>query len=374
MARVPSGLEQVVIADLKAKLRATNLSCFPRTIIFQSSCSWEELLAYPGYESLYLILAKLSGCSHKRELLPILPQMITEALSSSGLSKVEQFLGLPTNAVTGISATFTGKRNYNRFELANAVGQSYLSKSPQGQITTMSKGWEPHDLHLRLHLVDQLGFLGARLSAKPLAKRAYKEHQASASLSPIVAYHLINLGDPKAGELLLDPCCGVGTIPLEASYWPLLQGAIGADIDLERVVAARLNHHNLQTASSRSESAEAFLDPRNTIPISFFQGSAFNLALPSESIDLIVSDLPWGNQVSLLDSTIKSPKSTPAALKELLQEFDRVLKKAGRVIVMTGAEADLLSALETSAFESAKLSEIWLSGAGAVIYRLSRIS
>lgn len=54
-------------------------------------------------------------------------------------------------------------------------------------------------------------------SGDSLHKRGYRENQLSAPLKETLAHALIELSYWKKDRILLDPCCGSGTIPIEAA-------------------------------------------------------------------------------------------------------------------------------------------------------------
>ncbi len=73
------------------------------------------------------------------------------------------------------------------------------------------------ELNVRLFIEHAEALVGLRLGATPLHRRSYKQAQRPGSLKPPVAAALLELLAPQPGERLLDPCCGVGTILVEAA-------------------------------------------------------------------------------------------------------------------------------------------------------------
>lgn len=50
-------------------------------------------------------------------------------------------------------------------------------------------------------------------------KQRNRLYYGRTSLNPCIAYCLAKLADPKPGQIILDMCCGTGTIPIEGTYY-----------------------------------------------------------------------------------------------------------------------------------------------------------
>ncbi|XP_049726283.1 THUMP domain-containing protein 2 isoform X4 [Elephas maximus indicus] len=86
-----------------------------------------------------------------------------------------------------------------------------------------------------------------------------------------------------AGALVLDPMCGLGTILLEAAKeWPDVY-YVGADVSDSQLLGAC---ENLKAAG---------LEDR----IELLKASVIELPLPSESVNIIISDIPFGKKFKL---------------------------------------------------------------------------
>jgi len=138
-----------------------------------------------------------------------------------------------------------------------------------------------------------------------------------------VAAALASLVGVRPGMKVLDPCCGAGTILIEAQFH---QAEIwGGDIDLQAVRAARQN------------AAEA------NAPVGLQCWDACSLPIADESVDRVISNLPWGRAVR-----------TPGSLKILYAgigtEIERVLIPGGQVAILTN-QPDLVQ-IEGLKFET----------------------
>lgn len=128
-----------------------------------------------------------------------------------------------------------------------------------------------------------------------------------ASANPLVAWLLVKLAKVEPGHSLLDPCCGAGTILVEADVagcGPLY----GSDIAAAALQAARAN---LPDPAVLLDST-----PADRLPHS------------DGSIDRIVSNLPFGKRVG-------SHQGNRDLYPALLAEAARALRPDGRAVLMT---------------------------------------
>ncbi|NXM17598.1 THUM2 protein, partial [Ploceus nigricollis] len=174
------------------------------------------------------------------------------------------------------------------------------------------------DLEIFVHLNDIHSVVGIPLFRLPLANREYIR---TAGLRSTVAWAMASLAEIRAGALVLDPMCGLGTILLEAAkewpeacYW-------GADISDSQLEGA---DGNIRTAG--------FMDKIELLKASV-KGMSVGfpaLPLPSESFDSVISDIPFG----------KKFKTTSDAqlLPDILQEMERVLRVGGTLVLLLSQE------------------------------------
>ncbi|EPY74574.1 THUMP domain-containing protein 2 isoform 2 [Camelus ferus] len=111
----------------------------------------------------------------------------------------------------------------------------------------------------------------------------------------------------EAGAFVLDPMCGLGTILLEAAKeWPDVY-YVGADVSDSQLLGAC---DNLKAAGLKDK-------------IELIKASVIELPLPSESVDTIISDIPFGKKFKLGED-----------IKSILQEMERVLHIGGTAVLL----------------------------------------
>ncbi|CAI6012255.1 unnamed protein product [Closterium sp. NIES-65] len=89
------------------------------------------------------------------------------------------------------------------------------------------------------------------------------------SLKPSTAFALLQLADIRPGDIVLDPMCGCGTLPLEAADWlKSCVSAFGGDKDAGAVDAAATNSIAWRTALANSKALGIAAANRSALRIS----------------------------------------------------------------------------------------------------------
>uniref|UniRef100_A0A8C3YLW6 U6 snRNA (guanine-N(2))-methyltransferase THUMPD2 n=1 Tax=Catagonus wagneri TaxID=51154 RepID=A0A8C3YLW6_9CETA len=164
------------------------------------------------------------------------------------------------------------------------------------------------NLEIFIHLSDIYSVVGIPVFRVPLASRAYIK---TAGLRSTIAWAMASLAEIKAGAFVLDPMCGLGTILLEAAKeWPDVY-YVGADVSDSQLLGAS---DNLRAAGLKDK-------------IELLKGSVIELPLPSESVDIIISDIPFGKKFKLGKD-----------IKSILQEMERVLHVGGTIVLLLSGD------------------------------------
>ncbi|XP_028711041.1 THUMP domain-containing protein 2 [Peromyscus leucopus] len=169
-------------------------------------------------------------------------------------------------------------------------------------------GWKanlrnPH-LEIFVHLSDAYSVVGIPLFRVPLASRTYIR---TAGLRSTIAWAMASVAEIKAGALVLDPMCGLGTTLVEAAEeWPDVY-YVGADVSDAQLRGAC---DNLKAAGLADK-------------IDLLKVSVTELPLPSQSVDVIISDIPFGKKFKLGKD-----------IKSILEEMERVLRVGGAMVLL----------------------------------------
>lgn len=161
-------------------------------------------------------------------------------------------------------------------------------------------------------------------------------------LRPSTSQLLLHLASLQPGDVLLDPCVGIGTIPIEAQFSTPAIVSLGGDIILTRQGLAPIStdYVRLSQKICRKNTSNSFL-------LDLLCWDACQLPFRSGVVDAVVSDLPFGQ--SCLSSS-KLNQILPLILCELARVLTR---NSGRMVLLCGSFAPVLDALENANREGA---------------------
>jgi 23S rRNA G2445 N2-methylase RlmL len=235
-----------------------------------------------------------------------------------------------------VSASMSGRRTYNRHDLEDVIG-AFLSERLGARFATRRGGVRPPEgaVEWRAVLSPEGLLLEYRGRRPPLRRRAWKTASIPGTLHPPVAAAMARLAGIESGMTVLDPCCGAGTILIEARELAPAAAYAGSDLDRNALASAARNARH-----------------RNGIALT--KADAARLRLPSGSIDRIVTNSAWGRQVA-------APQQFPA----LLAEWRRVIAPDGRLVCLVPPE--LLRHFDTSRWRLTDTRQLSLSGQHPVI-------
>jgi Putative RNA methylase family UPF0020 len=165
-------------------------------------------------------------------------------------------------------------------------------------------------------------------------------------LRPTTAQVLLHLANLQTGDVVLDPCSGIGTIPMEAYIPDRKIVGIGGDLIMNDPV---LNAVAVEYKEKASDFLRNATDPEkichrkrsvgNRVADLVAWDAAF-LPIRSESIDAIVTDLPFGQ-------LCMSASRLDAFLPLFLSEMARILRRwSGRMVLLCGSYIPILKALK----------------------------
>lgn len=171
---------------------------------------------------------------------------------------------------------------------------------------------------IKVTLLKDIAVLTVDTSGRGLHKRGYRVSDVAAPLKETLAAGLVQLSFWREGRLLVDPCCGSGTIAIEAAMigrnlapglgrefasegWELIPdqlwkeerkaayGAVKYDADV-RIAASDIN--NRAVSAARSNAVEAGVDD----VISFSRMDMKNLTAAEEN-GIIITNPPYGERI-----------------------------------------------------------------------------
>ncbi|VTS04540.1 methyltransferase [Tuwongella immobilis] len=235
-----------------------------------------------------------------------------------------------------------GEHVYRRMDAGKAMAKGLGGKLPPGWVpASENAGFE-----VWLNIRGSTAFCGVRLSERTMRHRAYKTEHMPASLRPSLAAAMVRLAGATPGQIVLDPMCGAGTLLAEQIELAKLrrEGRIttwGGDLEPNALRAAVTN---LQKVG----------------PTPLAQWDATRLPLPSAAVDRVISNPPFGKQLS-------TPEEIGPLYQKMIRESNRVLKPGGKAVYLVSEPELLRSAIEPYGWYPERMLKVRILGQPAMI-------
>ncbi|XP_033191901.2 tRNA (guanine(6)-N(2))-methyltransferase THUMP3 isoform X1 [Bombus vancouverensis nearcticus] len=172
------------------------------------------------------------------------------------------------------------------------------------------------------------------------------------TLRATVCYNLLRLAHPNPGDIIIDPMCGSGSIPIEAALVYSQSYIIGGD---NHPKAVHNTKSNIEASSSKCK-------------IDLLHWNVSQLPFKDSFVDIIVTDMPFGKRSGqMMDNRI--------LYKQFLIELGRIMKPLrGRSVLLTYDRRSLSMALQAAGdlFYVTKTLGVNIGGLQAAVYVLKR--
>ncbi|HYA35100.1 MAG TPA: THUMP domain-containing class I SAM-dependent methyltransferase [Candidatus Binataceae bacterium] len=307
----------------------------------------ERLLSMRCAEDIFMLLAHRRDLAHSRDIL----ESVRAAMRSA--PNIDSALALRARLVKGtragrrlgfkVIARLSGRHEFRRIDFKRAIETAVRERGDH----SWRLADDDADVEVWATMIGNELMLAMRLSDDRMRQREYKIAHLPGSLRPSVAAAMVWLSDPLDDDVFLDPMCGVGTVLIERAHMGRYAMLLGGDSDDEALAAAREN-----------------LGPRYK-PIEIRRWDAVALGLDNSSVSRIVTNMPWGiRHGTHSDNRRLYPR--------LLEEFNRVLKPQGSMVLLT-AETQLMRDLgRRKIFRPARVIPVSVLGVPACVYVCDR--
>jgi len=214
-----------------------------------------------------------------------------------------------------IRAERIGRHNFTSIDVARVTGQAVIDSYKESKGVRLKVNLDNPNIILRVQVYKDQFWIGLDTTGEnSLHKRWYRKYKHPAPLKSTLAYSMIRLADfDPEKESLIDPCCGSGTIPIEAALWaldiPPSKNRTDFDflkffwLDKEKFLEMRRKHRekemDLKIFGSDLNEKWVKIARKNAeeagVQINFFKSDATQQQL---NYDKIVVDLPFGVRTS----------------------------------------------------------------------------
>ena len=192
------------------------------------------------------------------------------------------------------------KNKYPKVEVSSTNSKEIIFSSNISDIETF------RNLHSPTHIESN----GKKLN---LSRRDWKVESVPAGLNPSLAYILCMVAGCKEDDILCDPFCGAGTIPITALKYFNVKRVLCSDISGSAV------EKSLKNFKSANISKEKY---------KIFRSDISEVKFNKQNVDKIVSNLPFGIRAGDHEKNVK-------AYEDFEKLANKVLRKKGKVVVLT---------------------------------------
>ncbi|MHA1237647.1 MAG: tRNA (guanine(6)-N2)-methyltransferase [Candidatus Odinarchaeia archaeon] len=216
-----------------------------------------------------------------------------------------------------VRSSRSGAHDFTSIDVSRVVGQAVIDSYMSEKKCRLKVNLDDPDIEIKALVVDDKFILGINTTGEGLHKRGYRVYQHPAPLKTTIAASLLKISG-WAGEPLLDPMCGGGTIPIEAAmrarnippgkfrnfafqkfhffdpleYREIVEKAEEmVNRDTYPIVGVEKYIKHIKGAILNAESA-GVLDT-----IEFIHGDALEIEYPSE-VEYIIANPPYGIRIA----------------------------------------------------------------------------
>lgn len=212
------------------------------------------------------------------------------------------------------------------------------------------------DVEVLLNISYNEMLVGIALTEESLHRRNIT-HFGPTTLRSTLAYGMLRLCDLEPSDIIVDPMCGTGAIPIEGvSEWSNCFFVAGD------------NSHNAVNRAASNICSLLKKSATQGLPIDTAQWDISRLPLRTGSVDVIITDMPFGKRIG---SKKKNWDLYPACL----QEMSRVCRAStGRAVLLTHDRKCFIKALARAGHLWRKMHTVWVNigGLHAGVYLLKR--
>lgn len=218
------------------------------------------------------------------------------------------------------------------------------------------------DVEVLLNIHDNEMVVGIALTEESLHRRNIT-HFGPTTLRSTLAYGMLRLCAPQPADIIVDPMCGTGAIPIEgATEWSNCYHIAGDNSPM----AVKRAANNISSVLTKSQVKEG--KPSWGLLLDAVQWDTCSLPLRTGSVDIIVTDMPFGKRMG---SKKRNWNLYPACLREM----SRVCRPGtGRAALLTQDKKCFAKALSGMGHVWRKVHTVWVNigGLHAAVYLLKR--
>lgn len=278
LARCVRGLEWVAADEIASGLDPARIRMRRREIQFNLPEPDPALLALRTVDDVFAEVGRLDGVGHTKDIPPKLAERVADLDWREAVECLQQLRDLPARPRFDVVVSLEGRRNFNRFTVEDTIGTALAPRLGSAGFVSRTRDGSraaETDMTVRLLLQGNGATVALRLASRPLHRRPYKQDAGPGSLHPPLAAALVRMAVTGDDQIVGDPFCGDGTIPIETVLAHPGARVLGSDLDPERLANARVN--------ARRAKAD----------ITLVRADAGRLPWRPGGVDVVVTNPPW---------------------------------------------------------------------------------
>jgi tRNA (guanine6-N2)-methyltransferase len=344
-AMTQGGIETVAADEITRDLGGEVKKTTRGLVVFRLDELTDTVLSLRTTEDVYLLAWGSDSLTYKTEDLETIRTWTARKPDWDHLFKLHHKIrpktkGRPTYHIV---CQMQGEHGFRRADAREAFLAGLEGVIPHGWQYSNENAW----LEFWLTIRSKTAVCGVRLSDRTMRHRTYKLDHVAASLRPSVAAAMVRLAGIGPAMTVLDPMCGAGTILAEA-------------IDLAR---KRGKGGRVRVVGGDIDPNAMFVTAQNLVkigPADLARWDATKLPLETASVDRIVSNPPFGKQLSSIDQIGPLYEAASA-------EWDRVLVPGGRAVFLAMEQEGLRRTLRAHRWIASRQFRVRILGQPAVL-------
>jgi tRNA (guanine6-N2)-methyltransferase len=314
VARAVRGIEDLVADEVRDRGVGDVRGIGHREVHFTTANPAAALTALSTADDVLLLAARFDGVGGTKADLTRLRTALRTMDTARLLALRRELGGSRAGPGIDVSASFVGRRVFGRFDIEDTVG-TYLQAAVGLPYHSRRGGARPPSgtCSWRVTLEGTCATVALRVNDRPSHRRGYRRTGVPGSLHPPLAAAMVRLAGVRDGDVVLDPCCGAGTLLIEAGIAVPAARLVGVDRDAGALRAARDN-------------AAAVADARGRHP-GWLPADAARLPLRPGCVDHVLVNPPWGRQALVRGGLAERPE-------RLWSQVLRVLRPGGSLVAL----------------------------------------
>jgi tRNA (guanine6-N2)-methyltransferase len=366
-ALVLPGLEEIASEEIADELGGEIKRTGRGLVVFRVEEIDESLLRLRTTEDVFVFAWGTDKLSYKADALENIRRWTAKEADWNQLLRIHHAIrpkpkGKPTYRLV---TQMTGEHGFRRLDARDAFARGLAGKLP----TSWRHVEEGAAIEIWLTIHGSTAVCGVRLSDRTMRHRTYKMEHLPASLRPTLAAAMVRLAEPRPGQVVLDPMCGAGTILAEVLWnaerrrWSTERELSGVGHESEQFRTPRSAFHaptvwggDIDPRALRA----AAINLRRLGPVLLARWDATRLPLLDQSVDRIISNPPFGKQLS-------RPEEVGLLYRRALPQYDRVLRPGGRAVLLVSDAGALKEAAALVGWKRERQLRIHVLGQAALL-------